>query len=219
MISLPVFLNRRNKYIAGAFAAIFSASIYLLSNHFPFFPPQLLPMSWFDRNIPFIPITVWIYISEYPLIIAAFIMCEDMVNTNKYLYSVLTLQVLSVLIFIVWPTTYPRESYPLPSFLDPLTHFIFNQLRGTDDPSNCAPSLHVSTVYLSSFLFLDEKSNRFPYFFAWATAVALSTLTTKQHYVIDVFTGFLMAVCMYWFYHHIMTYRPLKRYVFKRSKI
>lgn len=218
-LTLPIFLNRRNKNIWGIFAAIFAAGIYMASNRYPIFPPQLLPMSWFDQHIPFLPITVWIYISEYLLIGLAFIMCEDMVNTNKYLYSVLTLQVVSVFIFFVWPTTYPRDLYPLnQETTDFFTYHVFSHLRTTDAPSNCAPSLHVSTVYLSSFLFLDEKSNRFPWFFAWATCVALSTLSTKQHYVIDVFTGFLMAVTMYWMFHRILTYKPFRVFAIRSPK-
>jgi len=94
-----------------------------------------------------------------------------------------------------------------PEDLDALTYYAFGNLRIADSPANCAPSLHVSGVYMSSFIFLDEQREKFPFFFTWATCIALSTLTTKQHYFIDIATGFLMAVIMYWIFHRLVNYR------------
>jgi membrane-associated phospholipid phosphatase len=182
--------------------------LYLTSNHIHVFSPQYLPMSWVDSMIPFLPYTVWIYLSEYIFFVAVYVTCKDMVNLNKYFYSYLGLYAISISIFWIWPTTYPRELFPLPTSLNDLTYFAFKTLRETDTPANCCPSLHVSSVYLSSFLFLDEQREKFPFFFLWATAIALTTLTTKQHYIIDVIIGFSMAVAYYWIFHRYVSYRP-----------
>jgi len=213
---LPVFMTRENKYPVGLMLGILATTLYLTSNHFHFFTPQLLPLSWVDTLVPFLPYTVWIYISEYVFFAVVYITCKDMVNLNKYFYSFLVLQSLSVLIFWVWPTTYPRELFPLTHDLDSVTYFTFNALRNTDTPANCCPSLHVSSVYLSAFIFLDDQKNKFPFFFIWGTAIAISTLTTKQHYLIDVVTGFMMAVTTYWIFHKYISYRPA--YSSKRRK-
>jgi len=183
--------------------------LYLTSNHFPIFEPQFLPISWIDRIVPFVPQTVFIYTSEYLLFPTVYLMCHKLENANKYLYAFLGLQTASVLIFWLWPTTFPRDQFPLPADLDPLTYFVFNWLRQADSPGNCCPSLHVSSVYLSSFIFLEEQQKKFPFFFLWATAIAATTLTTKQHYVIDLITGFLMAVIVYWFFYKIVNYYPI----------
>src|SRR3989338_3491259 len=106
--SLPIFLTRRNKYRAGLIAAFVATVLYLTSNHFHLIQPILLPMTWIDRTVPFLPNTVWIYTSEYIFFATVYILTRDMVNTNKYLYSFLALQAVSVTIFWVWPTTYPR---------------------------------------------------------------------------------------------------------------
>jgi membrane-associated phospholipid phosphatase len=164
-------------------------------------------MSSWDKAIPFLPHTVWIYTSEMFLFFSVYILSKDIVNANKYLYSFLALQIVSVAIFMAWPTTYPRELYPLPLDLDPWTTHIFNNLRGIDSPANCLPSLHVSSVYLSSFVYLDEQKKKFPFFFGWATAIALSTLTTKQHYIIDVVAGFGIALLMYLIFHRYVKYQ------------
>jgi membrane-associated phospholipid phosphatase len=190
----------------GLLLGVLASILYLPTNHFHLFTPQLLPFSWFDRLIPFLPRTVWIYISEYVFFIAVYFTCRDIVNLNKYFYSFLTLQTISVVIFCLWPTTYPRDLFPLPEDLDVLTHFAFSSLRHWDTPASCCPSLHVSSVYLSAFIFLDDQKRKFPFFFIWGTAIALSTLTTKQHYLVDVALGFLMAVASYWFFHKAVQY-------------
>ena len=205
--ALPIFMNKGNKYYYGLLLWFLAAALYLPSNHIHLFTPRLLPFSWIDSIVPFMPNSVWIYISEYIFFPVVYITCKDMVNLNKYFYSFLILQVVSVLIFWIWPTTYPRELFPLPDDLNSLTHFVFSSLRETDTPANCCPSLHVSSVYLSAFLFLDDQKKKFPFFFIWGTAIAFSTLTTKQHYLVDVISGFLMALATYWIFHRFVSYR------------
>ena len=185
---------------------LIAAVAYITSNHFHIFPPVLLPMSAIDQWVPFIPQTVWIYTSEYWFFVTVYLVCKDLENVNKYLYSFLALQIFSVMIFWIWPTTYPRENFPLPNTLDSITYAVFSSLRNSDTPANCCPSLHVSSVYLSSFMFLDEQKEKFPLFFAWGTAIALSTLTTKQHYLIDVVLGLALAVIFYWVFHRLIRY-------------
>jgi membrane-associated phospholipid phosphatase len=208
--TLPLFITRRNKYVMGVLLAIVATILYLTTNHIHLLEPRLLPMTWIDRATPFIPVTVWIYVSEYLLFAAVYTMSRDLVNLNRYAYSFLALQTFSVFIFTAWPTTFPRHLFPLPQDLDPLTNYLFSSLRETDTPASCCPSLHVSSVYLSSFMFLSEQRKKFPFFFLWATAIGITTLTTKQHYLVDVITGFLMAVIIYWIFRNLVTYRELQ---------
>jgi membrane-associated phospholipid phosphatase len=205
--SLPIFLTQQNKYMFSILWVIIGFGLYEMSNHYPIFNPQLLTMTAWDKAIPFWPHTVWVYSSEMFLFFSVYILSKDLINANKYLYSFLALQIVSVAIFLIWPTTYPRELYPLPTDLDPWTNHIFSNLRGVDSPSNCLPSLHVSSVYISAFVYLDEQKKKFPFFFLWATAIALSTLTTKQHYIIDVVGGFLIALTMYLIFHRCVKYQ------------
>ena len=204
---LPIFLTQTNKYLFSLLWVVIGFGLYEISNHYPIFTPQMLPMTTWDKMIPFWPHTVWVYTSEMFLFFSVYILSKDLVNANKYLYSFLALQIVSVSIFLIWPTTYPRELYPLPIDLDPWTNHIFSNLRGVDAPSNCLPSLHVSSCYLSAFVYLDEQKKKFPFFFLWATAIALSTLTTKQHYIVDVVAGFLIALTMYLIFHRCVKYQ------------
>jgi membrane-associated phospholipid phosphatase len=196
---LPQVVTVKNKPWVGAIGAIIAALMYIGSNRFHLFEPQLLTYTSLDQAIPFVPWTFWIYASEYLFFFAIYLSLKSEHTMNRYIYSFFTLQTVSVLIFIFWPTTFPRDDFPLiRETMDALTFAGFSALRATDSPASCAPSLHVSSVYLSSMMLLYEgqKHSRtlFKIFFGWATLIALSTLTTKQHYIIDLVTGFGMAV-------------------------
>lgn len=206
-MSLPSIIHRGNKYQMGALLYLITAILYLTSNHYHLFEPRMLPLSTLDQITPFMPNTVWIYVSEYFLFASVFIFSKDFLNLNKYFYSFLSLQIMSVFIFWVWPTTYPRDLFPLSPDLNTWTYALFSSLRQSDTPANCCPSLHVSSVYLSSFIFLDEQKEKFPFFFLWATAIAVSTMTTKQHYLVDIGAGFILAVLNYWIFHKWTGYR------------
>jgi membrane-associated phospholipid phosphatase len=208
--ALPLFITARNKHAVGALVIGVTSFLYLFSNHVHFSVPQLLPLSAIDRAIPLLPWTVWIYLSEYVFFVAVYLVCRDLANLNKWFYSFLSLQAVSFAIFLLWPTTFPRDLYPLvPAEMDRFTLAAFTALRQGDTPANCCPSLHVSSVYLSTFIFLDDQKEKFPFFFLWGTAIALSTLPTKQHYLVDVIAGFLMSVLFYRIFHRYVVYRPL----------
>ena len=184
----------------GILGGIFSSVVYMIPNHHPFFEPHYLTMTPIDQWVPFVPWTVWIYCSEYFLIYSAYLISSNDHNYNRFLYAFLTLQTFSSFIFCIYPTTFPRELFPLVADGSLTTRF-FEGLRVTDAPTNCFPSLHVSSVYLSSFIFIKEKRKLFPIYFIWASLIGLSTLTTKQHYLADVIAGLGLAYGFYWLFH------------------
>ena len=142
--ALPLFLTHKNKYPWGLLMFATGSALYLATNHFQITAPHRLPLLWLDRAFPFIPGTVWIYNSEWIFLPAAYLRCRDLVNLNKFLYSYLALQLTCMAVFIAWPTTYPRESYPLvPAATNEWTYAAFNNLRQMDMATNCCPSLHV----------------------------------------------------------------------------
>ena len=198
---LPRLIHSGNKLPMGFVMWFVAAFMYLTTNHFPLSEPQLLNMTWVDQNIPFLPRSVWIYTSEYLYFGLAYASIRSSENLSRYFFSFLSLQAVSVFIFMLWPTTYPRDLYPLPETLDSLTFGLFSSLRTTDTPASCCPSLHVSSITLSALVFWDERRKLFPWFAIWGAAINLSTLTTKQHYLVDVLAGLAMAGFFYWLFH------------------
>ncbi len=206
-MKLPLFLTNNLKYPAGVVMFGIAYALYYTTNHHPIFAPRELPMTFLDEMVPFLPWTIFIYMSEYFYFTAIYIICKDLENLNKYLYSFFFTQALSCLIFLIYPTTYPRDQFPVPAETPVLLQSLWAWLRSQDAPTNCLPSLHVSTVYLSAFIFKDEQREKLPFFLGWATLIALSTLPTKQHYLVDVVTGLVLAIIMYVMFHRWMPYQ------------
>lgn len=208
--ALPLYLTHGNTYVWGAAMFATGAVLYLATNHFPLTAPHLLPVLWIDHAVPFIPATVWIYNSEWIFLPAAFLRCRDMVRLNQYFYSYLALQISCMAIFMVWPTTYPRELHPLiPAAMSGWTYDAFTNLRQMDTACNCCPSLHVAGLYLSIMIHVDGPKRDFLFFLIWGIFIAISTLTTKQHYFIDVIAALGIAVLLHWVFRHRIAYRPL----------
>ena len=206
-MKLPLFVTRQNKYLAGAIMYAVGYACYYLTNHHDFFTPRQLPLTWVDANAPFLPYSVLIYISEYIYFACVYILLRRHDNINQYLYSFFSLQAASCTIFALYPTIYPRDSFPVPADTPEWLQGIWTWLRHQDAPTNCFPSLHVSSVYLSAFVFVTDRNKKaFWTFLVWSTLIALSTLTTKQHYLADIVSGLGLALLFFWWFHYRQSY-------------
>ena len=182
----------------------------MVANRYQIVPAQLLPMTTLDLAIPFLPNTFWIYVSEYVLFLYAFLIFRDYDNWNKFVYAGVGMHIFCISIFFIWPTTYPRDLFPIPAETNALTAQVFTYFRANlDMPTNCAPSLHVCTVFLIAFNFLHEQRSKFKWLMVWASSVAVTTLTTKQHYIADVISGLAVAILMYCIFYKWMPYRKV----------
>lgn len=206
----PELVSERQKLAGGAAVLVSAATLYGLNNHLHLREPALLPMTWVDRSVPVVPWTVWVYAS-YPLqFVAAFFVEPSRRRLNRWLWAVLAVNLVSNLVFLLWPTTIHRpevraERVPTAATVrpgvpstDPWTAAAFDRLHAIDTPASCLPSLHVSTALLASFVFFRRHALRFALFFGWAVAIALSTLTTKQHHAVDVVAGLGLALAAWW---------------------
>src|SRR5665213_1636876 len=122
---LPLFVTRKNKYLAGAAVYAIAYVLYALTNRHPVFAPHVLPMTFIDTHVPFVPATVLIYTSEYFYFVFVYLLLRDYENLSKYLYAFFFLQVASAIIFLVYPTVYPRGPWPIPSDLPGWLHEIW----------------------------------------------------------------------------------------------
>lgn len=209
-VSLPLFFPWHLKWPAGLITVTLSVSFYVATNHY-LTHASFMQMTWIDQNIPFIPESVWIYWSGVLIIPAAFFLNRCIVSMNLHLYSFFTLFVIAGIWFWLYPVTYPRDHYPLPQNLDLASRFLFQMLRAIDTPVNCFPSLHVASSFLVALGFLEDQQKYFKKMFGWASAISLSTLTTKQHYFLDILGGIGLALILFWFFHRLLPYRLLSQ--------
>ena len=206
-MKLLLFVTKKNKYLVGTLMYGLGYFFYFVTNHYSVWPQHRLPLTWVDEHSPFLPYSVVIYVSEYYYFAIVFILLNNLDNISKYFYSFSALQLISCAFFMFYPTVYPRENFPISHDLPAWLQETWVWLRTLDTPGNCFPSLHVSSVYLTAFvLWTDRQKKLFWFFFVWATFIALSTLTTKQHYLADLLSGFVLSILCYRWFHFKQEY-------------
>ncbi len=175
---------------------------YLIPNRFQILQPRLLPMSALDEAIPLVPWTIFIYISEYLLFIIAYLIYSNTVSKNRFVWTFIGLSLSSSLVFFLFPTTYPRDLFPIPADTHWFVAAAFEGIRKLDNPNNCLPSMHIGACYATTLTYFsnEESRKKFWIFFIWAGIIAISTLTTKQHYFVDIIAGWIFAYAMYWIF-------------------
>ena len=182
------------KLLIALGATAMNAVLYLVPNHLQLFPPRQLWWTAVDASVPFVPGTVWIYFSDYVLVAAAFMLQNSWPEVRRYVKTYLALLLVGAVIHLSWPTVFPREAFPLDGAS--FSARALATLRGVDAATSCLPSMHVAGSYLAAFSLWRHRPAVFGGFLAWATAIAVSTLTTKQHYLVDIFAGLLLAAAI-----------------------
>lgn len=165
--------------------------LYVVPNLYPLFTPRHLPLLWIDRAVPFLPWTFIVYLTDYLMAVTVILSIQSLDRFHSLVRVGFTLLVISGFFFIFFPTTYPRPAYP--EELAFPVKFFMNLVGGADTPNNCFPSLHVALA--AAFAYATRGSSlkiRLLYVF-WCLLIFGSTLTTKQHYFVDIVGGILVV--------------------------
>lgn len=153
-----------------------------------------------DDKIPFVPWTVAIYFGCYVFWIVNYIIgCrQDREEAFRFLSADLLSKLVCLICFLFLPTTNVRPAVEGNSIWDELMRILYQ----IDAADNLFPSIHCSTSW---FCFLAvRKNDKIPKWYALASllmalSVCVSTLTTKQHVLMDVIGGVALAEGSYWF--------------------
>ncbi len=189
----------------AAAAMCINAVLYLVPNHLQLVEPRQLWWTRVDASVPFLPETVWIYFTDYLLVSLAFLVSESWDEVKRFVRAYFVLLAIGAAIHFAWPTVFPRDAFPISGH--GLSGRALSSLRGVDAPTSCLPSMHVAGSYLAAFSLWHRRRSLFAGYVAWATAVAVSTLTTKQHYLVDVVSGLGLAVALTGVFFWIPEYR------------
>jgi membrane-associated phospholipid phosphatase len=131
--------------------------------------------------------SLWLYVSLAPALAA------NMASLRAYVGGALLIAGAGLAIYWVFPTTTP--SFGLDWSAYPALQF----LKTADMGGNAFPSLHVAFAAYTAVAMAGElRSLRVPrwlriFNWAWCVAIVYSTLATRQHVVIDVAGGLLLA--------------------------
>jgi len=170
--------------------ALVNAAGYLLLNHFPPREPAYLPLTAVDVATPFLVWTTWAYAVLLLSDIALPMCIRDTRVFNDAVRAFFVVLAVNLSVWSVFPTTYPR---PPPPQGDSLSEQFYRLLVAADRPTNCFPSSHIAIPALSLWALSREHPRKAPWMWALYVLFALSILTTKQHYLVDLFGGLGVA--------------------------
>lgn len=164
------------------------AIFYVFPNAYGgFAEPVQLPLLEIDKIIPLVPWTFLIYLSEYLLILGVIIQLKDRQHFFSFARMSFGTVILCGICFMLYPTTYPRPSYP--PVENVVVNFFMSLVGGLDTPKNCMPSMHVAVATLGAYSARHLPPRYVLFYSLWALAIMICTLTTKQHYVVDILGG------------------------------
>jgi membrane-associated phospholipid phosphatase len=145
-----------------------------------------------DRGIPFLPWTTWFY---EPLYLGIFLVTVVGLRSRWLFHRALACvagnATVAAIGHVLVRAQYPRPVLH-PPFSDASLAFLAFVHR-IDPPGNVFPSLHVAHAFTLAFLLRIDRPRVGTVAMLMAVLLAISTLTTKQHFVADVAAGLVMA--------------------------
>jgi hypothetical protein len=168
---------------------------YFLIGTFPLLPVHELPLTRLDRAIGFHPYAwVWVYQSEYLIVNGVPWLARRRDELIRYVRGFATLALVSFAVFLVFPVRAPK-----PPVENPTGMYWLLQLY--DVPTNSLPSLHAGLVVFTlafgnRIIGRDVGRGVKWLFLVWGGLILYATLATKEHYVVDIVTGVLLALAV-----------------------
>ncbi len=169
---------------------------YVVINHLPRNETvaQRIPVG-LDGLIPLVPVFSVPYALAMVFVagtLVYFVLFTPRVRSTAYSYTFCF--AVSCLIYLAFQTTVDRPAVDPTSAFAGLVSFIY----ANDQPYNCFPSLHVSLTVLASLIWAEGRRSLTMPLTAWVVLVALSTLFTKQHVLLDVLAGAALGGASFW---------------------
>ena len=165
-----------------------------------------LPSVVFDweHGMPFWAWTIFPYWSINAFYALSLFLGRTKHLVDRHAARLLTAQLIAVSCFVLWPLHF---SFGQPE-VSGAPAFLFNALRGFDQPFNQAPSLHIALAVILWDWYRRLSHARWAraVLHVWALAICASVLTTYQHHFIDIPTGALLGLLCVWLW-------PLERRV------
>ena len=151
-----------------------------------------------DTLVPFLPWTVTIYFGCYLFWAVNYYLCAKQRPEDRYRFfsADILAKGICLLFFILLPTTNVRPEITG----DGLWAMGMKLLYSIDDADNLFPSIHCLVSWLCWVGVRTDKS--VPLVYRWisfvlAVAVCVTTLSTRQHVMVDVISGVLLAEVCY----------------------
>lgn len=178
-----------------ASALVSLAPLYFVIGELTRDRPTDTPEIALDRILPVQPAWMIVYGSLYVFVVMLpFLVVRDRDLGRRAMQAYLTVMMVSYLGFLLYPTLAPR---PAQFIGDGFSAWTLRLVYSIDPPHGCFPSLHVAYSFVSALTCYRVHRGLGIVAALWAALIGVSTLFTKQHYVVDVIAGALMAYVAY----------------------
>ena len=176
-------------------ALVLLVPLYVFIPQFAAKMPSVPALS-LDYRIPLQPAWVLAYgpLYLFLILLPVFVVRQDELIRRTVL-AYLTVWIASYVSFFFYPTVAPRLDDTAVGHGFVLWGLRF--LYSADPPYNCFPSLHVAHSFVSALSSYRVHRGVGIGAAACAFVVGLSTLFTKQHYILDVVAGIVLAFVAY----------------------
>jgi membrane-associated phospholipid phosphatase len=165
--------------------------LYLITNRL--LSGGIAPKLPVDDLIPLWPVWTIPYLLIIPLWIAFLVwsvLGMDDARFRRLISAGLITEYVSIAVFVLYPTYIIRQE--VTTVGDPLG--LIRYLYSIDETYNALPSMHMSLTVLLVLHFWNWQPRLRPLLAALVPVVILSTLFTRQHYVLDLVAGAALAV-------------------------
>jgi membrane-associated phospholipid phosphatase len=165
--------------------------------------------SYLDHIIPFVPWTIFVYYTIFLFYLALSFAAPKTRDGHRELLVTIQFVVLAswfaYVVFLLFPAQVDLrgQALALGATEGGLGPF-YASFHWLDRPFNSWPSLHVTQTFLAAIGLThwwarDGRKLRIMALWILWTTLALSALTTKQHFLWDVLTGFALGLTAWWF--------------------
>ncbi|HEY7119616.1 MAG TPA: phosphatase PAP2 family protein [Tepidisphaeraceae bacterium] len=169
---------------------------YVLPQLAPVFnEPYQMGLTWVDRVVPFEPAWVGAYLSVYLMVPLAPLFATTRGQLWRYTLGMAVMFVGAGVFFFCCPVAYPRPPRPAGA---PGLYLLITSI---DKPLNAMPSLHAGmaayTLLYARRILADLPPRQLRALLAfgwvWTAVIFYATLATKQHYLLDLPAGMVLA--------------------------
>lgn len=148
-----------------------------------------------DKAIPLKPSWSLIYGSLYVFVVLPLLVVRQPEQIRRTVSAYLMIWIIAYVCFLLYPTVAPHAAKIREQ--DFFGWVLGSIIYSCDVPYNCFPSLHVAHSFVSALTCYRVHRGVGIAAVGWAFLIGISTLYTKQHYILDVISGIFLAYIAY----------------------
>lgn len=149
-----------------------------------------ISMGW-ERSVPFLPWTIVPYLTVDLMMLVMPFLLRTRRELRAYFGRILLGTAISLACFVLFPLRFG----PVRPEVSGILGVLFEGQDSLDQPYNQAPSLHISLLVIAWTFYRRYFPARWIFLLNLGSVlIAMSVLTTWQHHVVDIPTGFAVGV-------------------------